>query len=132
MSAAQYQRLITSVNKVKMNGMSNISGLTIESGSDNDKIITHTNVVNSVDSMSFKKIAYDTHGHVTQSTNVTKTDITDLGLNGADIELTGYQKASTVRDITEDDNVNTAIGILEKGKVSVKISETDNELLVLF
>ena len=132
MSGTQYQRLITSVNKVKMNGMSNISGLTIESGSDNDKIITHTNVVNSVDSMSFKKIAYDTHGHVTQSTNVTKTDITDLGLNGADIELTGYQKASTVRDITEDDNVNTAIGILEKGKVSVKISETDNELLVLF
>lgn len=132
MSATQYERLIQSVNKVKMNGMSNISGLTIESGSDNNKIITHTNVVNPVDSMSFKKIAYDTHGHVTQSTDVTKTDITNLGLSGADIELTGYQKASTVRDITEDDTVNTAIGILEKGKVSVKISETDNELLVLF
>ena len=114
MNNTQYQRLISSVNKVKMNGMSNISGLTIESGSDNDKIITHTNTVNSVDSMSFKKIAYDTHGHITSSTDVTKTDITDLGLNGSDLKLTGYSKAGSVRAIAASDSVNTAVGILEK------------------
>ena len=183
MSGTQYQRLIASVNKVKMSGVSNISGLTIEDGGNNDKVITHTNVVNSVDSMSFKKVAYDTHGHITQSTNVTKSDVTGLGLNGADIPLTGYQKASSKRAITASDDVNTAIGILEKAvegtgtgtvrsvgisvpqgmyttgspiteagtitialqsgyilptttqmnsKVSVKIDETDNEMLVLF
>ena len=183
MSGTQYQRLIASVNKVKMDGVSNISGLVIEDGGNNDKIITHTNVVNSVDSMSFKKVAYDTHGHITQSTNVTKTDITDLGINGTDIDLTGYSKAGSVRAITANDDVNTAIGILEKAvettgtgtvrsvgisvptgmyttgspvtesgtisialqsgyvlptttqmnsKVSVKIDETDNEMLVLF
>ena len=183
MSGTQYQRLIASVNKVKMDGFSNISGLIIEDSSNNDKVITHTNVVNSVDSMSFKKVAYDNHGHITQSTNVTKTDITDLGINGSDIDLTGYSKASTVRAITANDDINTAIGILEKAtentgtgtvrsvgisvptgmytigspvttegtiaialqngyiiptttqmnsKVSVKIDETDNEMLVLF
>lgn len=185
MNSTQYQRLLQSVNKVKMDGVANVSGLTIEDGNDHDRIITHTNLLNSVDNPAFKKVAYDIHGHVTQSANVSKTDITDLGLNGSDIDLTGYQKASTVRAITADDNVNTAIGILEKAvenggqgtgtvksvaiavpqgmyttgspittegtitialqsgyviptttqmnsKVSVKIDETDNEMLVLF
>lgn len=118
MSGAQYQRLLQSVNKVKMNGMSNISGLTIEDGSDNDRIITHTNTVNSLDSMSFKKVAYDTHGHITSSTDVTKADVTALGLNGSDLKLTGYSKSGTVRAITADDNINTAIGILEKATES--------------
>lgn len=118
MSGAQYQRLLQSVNKVKMNGMSNISGLTIEDGSDNDRIITHTNTVNSLDSMSFKKVAYDTHGHVIGSTDVTKADVTALGLNGSDLKLTGYSKSGTVRAITADDNINTAIGILEKATES--------------
>lgn len=113
MNNTQYQRLISSVNKVKMNGMSNVSGLTIEDGSDNDKIITHTNTVNSVDSMSFKKVAYDTHGHITSSTDVTKNDITGL-VSGADLTLTGYSKAGSVRAIAASDSVNTAIGILEK------------------
>lgn len=182
MSGTQYLRLISSVNKVKMNGMSNVSGLTIEDGSDNDKIITHTNIVNSVDSMSFKKVAYDNHGHITSSTDVTKNDITGL-VSGADLTLTGYNKAGSVRAITSSDSVNTAIGILEKAidgagvgtvsrvaldvphgmyvegspittqgtlsikmqsgytipttatinsKVSAKIDETDNEMLVLF
>lgn len=181
MSNTQYQRLISSVNKVKMSGVSNISGLTIESDG-TDKIITHTNTVNSVDSVSFKKVAYDTHGHVTQSTAVTATDITDL-VNGSNLTLTGYSKAGSTRAITASDSVNTAIGILEKAiesagvgtvsrvslevptgmyvegspittqgtlsvkmqsgyviptqstlnsKVSVKIDETDNEMLVLF
>ena len=183
MNATQYQRLIQSVNKVKMSGVANVSGLVIENGDNNDRIITHTNVTNSVDSASFKKVAYDTHGHITQSTDVTKADITSLGLDGADIGLADYQKASTVRAITAEDDVTTAIEILEKAvegtgtgtvrrvavtvptgmytegspittegtiaiklqsgytlpttatinsKVSVKIDETDDELLILY
>ena len=111
---AMVERLMQSVNKVKMDGLENISGLTIETDVDRNKIITHTNNVDSVDLPTFAKVAYDRHGHITQTTAVTKTDIADLGLDGSDIGLTGYQKASTVRPIAADDDVTTALGILEK------------------
>lgn len=181
MTPAQSTRLSQSVNKVRMDGVQNISGLVIEDYS-GDRIINHSNTVNEVTNVSFRKLAYDNHGHVTGSSAVTKTDITNL-VNGADIVLTGYSKASTVTPIDSDDTVNEAIGKLEKAiesastgtvssvamtvptglqvsgtpitttgtlavtlqsgytipqtsvinsKISAKIDETDNEMLVLF
>lgn len=44
----------------------------------------HNNSVSSVSTQSLRKIAYDAQGHITGSSAVAKSDITDLGIPGSD------------------------------------------------
>lgn len=112
-TAADKTRIAESVNKVKMDGLTNISGLDIETDG-TDKVITHTNNVDAVAEGTFSKLAYDRHGHVTGTDAVTTADITDL-VDGADINIGTYEKESTYTAVTSADSVNLAIAKLEAG-----------------
>jgi len=113
MTTAQANKLAQAVNKVKMQDLENVSGLVIENGTGNDKIISHSNVIEAAPTATFGKVAYDRHGHITSTTPVTTNDITGL-VDGADIKLTGYQIAEHGADVVATDTVNQAIGKLEK------------------
>ena len=66
----------------------------------------------------------------TQTINATGT----ISVSGADVVLTGYEKASSVEAIAETNTANEAIGILEKaldGKINAIIDSEDTEMLVL-
>lgn len=112
-TAGDKTRIAESVNKVKMDGLTNISGLDIETDG-TDKVITHTNSVDAVAEGTFSKLAYDRHGHITGTDAVTTADITAL-VDGRDINLGNYTKESSYSPIDNEDSVNEAIAKLEAG-----------------
>ena len=114
MTTAQANKLANAVNKVKMQDLENISGLVIENGTGDDKIITHSNAVTAVDSNTFSKITYDRHGHITGSTPVVANDITGL-VSADNMKVTGYTKPAETGAIDADDTINEALGKLEAG-----------------
>ena len=112
-TAADKTRIAESVNKVKMDGLTNISGLDIETVG-TDKVITHINNVDAVAEGTFSKLAYDRHGHVTGTDAVTAADITAL-VNGTNVNIGTYQKEASYTAVTSADSVNLAIAKLEAG-----------------
>ena len=112
-TATDKTRIADSVNKVKMDGLTNISGLDIETVG-TDKVITHTNNVDAVTEGTFSKLAYDRHGHVTGTDAVTAADITAL-VNGTNVNIGTYQKEASYTAVTSADSVNLAIAKLEAG-----------------
>ena len=114
MTTDQATKLANAVNKVKMQDLENISGLVIENGTGDDKIITHSNAVTAVDSAAFSKITYDRHGHITGSTPVAANDITGL-VSADNMKVTGYTKPAETGAIDADDTINEALGKLEAG-----------------
>lgn len=112
-TAGDKTRIAESVNKVKMDGLTNISGLDIETVG-TDKVITHTNSVDAVAEGTFSKLAYDRHGHITGTDAVTTADITAL-VDGADVNIGTYEKEASYSAVTSADSVNLAIAKLEAG-----------------
>ena len=111
-------KFVTAAEKAKIGTSINDTGADLEvivNVADGSRKVTHANAnVTPVSTPAFNKVAYDAKGHVTASSPVTKTDVTDLNLNGADIKLTGYQKAVTATEIQATDTVNEAFGKLQK------------------
>jgi hypothetical protein len=114
MTTAQANKLANAVNKVKMQDLENISGLVIENGTGDDKIITHSNAVTAVDTAAFNKMTYDRHGHITGSTPVVANDITGL-VSAGNMKVTGYSKPVSTAAINPTDTINEALGKLEAG-----------------
>ena len=112
-TSADKTRIAESVNKVKTEDLTNISGLDIETDG-TDKVITHTNNVDAVAEGTFSKLAYDRHGHVTGTTAVTTADITAL-VNGTNVNIGTYEKEESYSAVTSEDSVNLAIAKLEAG-----------------
>ena len=114
MTTAQANKLANAVNKVKMQDLENISGLVIENGTGDDKIITHSNAVTAADTATFSKMTYDCHGHITGSTPVVVNDITGL-VSADNMKVTGYSKPVSTAAIDPTDTINEALGKLEAG-----------------
>jgi len=112
-TSADKTRIAESVNKVKTEDLTNISGLDIETDG-TDKVITHTNNVDAVAEGTFSKLAYDRHGHITGTTAVTTADITAL-VNGTNVNIGTYEKEESYSAVTSADSVNLAIAKLEAG-----------------
>lgn len=68
------------------------TGLTL-----NSTTFNHSNSVEAVASPTFAKVAYDAQGHITETSAVTKTDITDLGIPGSDTD-TKVTQTNTATD----------------------------------
>ena len=131
-------KVFTAADKAKVNASINEagSGLTVYESS-GDKIVKHTNSVSAVTTVGFNKVAYDAQGHITGSQPVTKSDVTALNLNGADVKMTGYIEPAETSAIGPTDTVNQAVGKLEKALDSKMASDktvngklvTDNPVL---
>ena len=113
MTTAQASKLANAVNKVKMQDFENISGLVIENGTGDDKIITHSNNVTPAVTAEFNKVLYDAHGHITGTTPVIASDVTGV-VSGKNLTLVDYTKPAEASAVKPTDTVNQAIGKLEK------------------
>lgn len=112
-NAAQANKIVEAVNKVKTVDLENVSGLKIENGTGSDKVITHTNDVTPETTGAFNKVLYDAHGHVTGATPVIASDVTGL-VSGNNLTLANYTKPVSTSAVEPTDTVNQAIGKLEK------------------
>lgn len=110
----QATKLSQAVNKVKTQDLENVSGLVIENGTGDDKIISHSNVVTAEPTALFGKVAYDRNGHITGSTPVVASDITGL-VSADNMKVTGYSKPVSTAAIEPTDTINEALGKLEAG-----------------
>ena len=90
--------------------------------------LNHSNDVQAVSSIGFKKIKYDTEGHITGSSNVAKSDITGFNLNTGDIKDTSaYTNIGSDANATQktiNDKINTQVGLKANASDVYKKTET--------